>query len=30
MGQAKFAESEIFLIPLSQIGGNKKTLGPLA
>jgi hypothetical protein len=24
VGQAKFAESKIFLIPLSQIGGNKK------
>jgi hypothetical protein len=29
-GKSKFAESKIFLIPLSQIGGNKKTLGPPA
>jgi hypothetical protein len=29
MGKAKFAESKIFSIPLSQIGG-KKMLGPPA
>jgi hypothetical protein len=30
VGQAKFVEIEIFLIPLSQIGGKKETLGPPA
>jgi hypothetical protein len=30
VGQAKFVESKIFLIPLSQFGGNKKTPGPPA